>query len=100
MKILVLPGDGIGPEIVSAALTVLRAVDQKFGLELRFAHEDVGFASLEKHGTTLRPELLEQAKRYDGIILGTQDHMRYPPPNQGGPLSCSDFGALVAQIFV
>jgi 3-isopropylmalate dehydrogenase len=84
MKILVLPGDGIGPEIVDAAMTVLREVDAKHGLGLSFDYEDVGFVSLEKHGTTLRQEVLDKAKTYDGIILGTQSHADYPEPEKGG----------------
>lgn len=84
MKIIVLPGDGIGPEIVEAAMTVLRAANSRFGLDLAFDFDEVGFASLEKHGTTLRQELLERAKTYDGVILGTQSHADYPKPEQGG----------------
>ncbi len=84
MKILVLPGDGIGPEIVQASLKVLQAANQKFSLGLQFEHDDVGFASLEKHGTTLRQETLDKAKTYDGIILGTQSHADYPAPEKGG----------------
>lgn len=84
MRILILPGDGIGPEIISAAVKVMNAADQKFGLGITCDYEDVGFASLNKYGTTLRDELLEQAKTYDGIILGTQSHMDYPPIDKGG----------------
>jgi 3-isopropylmalate dehydrogenase len=85
MKLLVLPGDGIGPEIVAVAMDVARAADARFDLGLRFDHDDVGFASLERHGTTLRPEVLERAHRdYDGVILGTQSHADYPAPEQGG----------------
>jgi 3-isopropylmalate dehydrogenase len=84
MKILVLPGDGIGPEIVEASLTVLRAANARFDLALEFDFDDVGFASLEKHGTTLRQDVLERAKTYDGIILGTQSHADYPAPEKGG----------------
>ncbi len=84
MKILVLPGDGIGPEIVAAAVGVLKAADETFKLDLSFDHEDVGFVSLEKHGTTLREEVLTKAKTYDGIILGTQSHADYPAPEKGG----------------
>lgn len=83
-KFLVLPGDGIGPEIVDAAITVLHAADRTHSLGIELDHADVGFASLETHGTTLRPDLLEEAKTYDGIILGPQSHMDYPPPAQGG----------------
>src|SRR3954470_11817212 len=84
MRFLVMPGDGIGPEIVAAAMQVLAAVDERFGLELKYDYEDVGFASLEKHGTTLREEVLERAAGCDGIILGTQSHADYPPPEKGG----------------
>ncbi len=84
MKFLVLPGDGIGPEIVDASITVLDALARKYDLGLEYEHDDVGFASLEKHGTTLREEVLERAANHDGIILGTQSHADYPPPEQGG----------------
>lgn len=84
MKLLVLPGDGIGPEIVAAALDVLRAADAKFKLGFEYDHDDVGFVSLDKHGTTLRDETLQRARGYDGIILGTQSHADYPRPEKGG----------------
>lgn len=84
MKLLVLPGDGIGPEIVDAAVTVLRAADAKFKLGFEYDYEDVGFASLHKHGTTLRQEVLDRARSYAGVLLGTQSHADYPKPEQGG----------------
>jgi 3-isopropylmalate dehydrogenase len=84
MKIMVLPGDGIGPEIISAAMEILERLNKKHSLGLTFDYEDVGFASLKKYGTTLREETLEKAKSYDGIILGTQSHMDYPPVSEGG----------------
>lgn len=84
MKIIVLPGDGIGPEIVSAATDVLLAANDNFNLGISLDYEDAGFASLKKYGITLRDEVLEKAKTYDGIILGTQSHMDYPPIEQGG----------------
>jgi 3-isopropylmalate dehydrogenase len=84
MKLLVLPGDGIGPEIVASAVQVLQAADQRYQLNLNFDDDDVGFVSLEKHGTTLRQEVLDKATTYDGIILGTQSHADYPAPEKGG----------------
>jgi 3-isopropylmalate dehydrogenase len=84
MRILVLPCDGIGPEITAASMAALKAADKKFGLNLSFDYDDVGFVSLEKYGTTLRDEVLEKAKTYDGIILGTQSHADYPVPEKGG----------------
>ena len=84
MRILVLPGDGIGPEIVESAIKVLRRASTIFSFEIQLDHDDVGFASLEKYGTTLREETLQRARTYDGIVLGTQSHADYPPPDKGG----------------
>lgn len=84
MRIIVLPGDGIGPEISAATLTVLEAANRLFALDLSFEYDDVGFESLKKYGTTLRDETLARARTYDGIILGPQSHMDYPPREQGG----------------
>ena len=84
MKFIVLPCDGIGPEIVAASVDVLKAAGQRFGLDMAFDYEDAGFTSLEQHGTTLRQETLDKARSYDGIILGTQSHADYPAPEKGG----------------
>jgi len=84
MRLLVLPCDGIGPEIIAATMTVLGTVNAKFGLGLSFDYDEVGFVSLDKYGTTLREEVLEKARTYDGVILGTQSHADYPAPEKGG----------------
>lgn len=84
MKFIVLPCDGIGPEIVSASIEVLTAADSAYKLGLTFDYESVGFDSLKAYGTTLRQEVLEKSKSYDGIILGTQSHADYPAPEKGG----------------
>jgi 3-isopropylmalate dehydrogenase len=84
MRLFVLPCDGIGPEITAAAMAVTEAASKRFNLGLTYVYEDVGFVSLEKHGTTLRQEVLERAKTFDGIVLGTQSHADYPPPQKGG----------------
>lgn len=84
MRILVLPCDGIGPEIIAASMRVLEAANPKYGLDLTFDYEEIGFVSLEKYGTTLRDKVLEKARAYDGIILGTTSHMDYPKPEKGG----------------
>lgn len=84
MRLIVLPCDGIGPEIVSASMEVLEAANRKFDLGLIYDYDDVGFSSLEKYGTTLREDVLERARTYDGVILGTQSHADYPAPEAGG----------------
>jgi 3-isopropylmalate dehydrogenase len=80
LQILVLDGDGIGPEIVAAALDVLRALS----LDIDFHRADIGLAAHRQHGTTLPDGVVEQARRADGIILGPVSHNDYPPREQGG----------------
>src|ERR1700712_2649139 len=70
MQIVVLPGDGIGPEITTATTGVLRAASERFQLNLRLEEHAVGHASLKQFGTTVRPELLDIVKSADGLILG------------------------------
>ena len=85
MRIMTLPCDGIGPEILSATLEVMHVANQRFDLDLSFQEEEAGFTSLENHGTTLRDEVLDRARtEFDGVILGTQSHMDYPPVAEGG----------------
>jgi 3-isopropylmalate dehydrogenase len=70
MHLLVLPGDGIGPEITAATLRVLTAAAARFHLDLKIEEDIVGHDSLVAHGTTVRPDLLDKAKAADGLILG------------------------------
>ena len=48
MRFLVLPGDGIGPEITRATVAVLDAANARFALGLEYDYADIGFAALEK----------------------------------------------------
>ena len=88
MDLLVLEGDGIGPEITSATLTVLRAASDRFGLGLTYTHADIGFAAKEKHGTTFPMAVLDAARAAAGTILGPVSHNEYGPgmPNPSGML--------------
>src|SRR4249920_656725 len=84
MKIAVLPGDDIGPEITEATLLVLQVADRRFGLDLDFDLLDVGMAAHRKTGTTLPAATIEAARRADGIILGPCGVSTYPPAGEGG----------------
>lgn len=70
MKIVVLPGDGIGPETMAVTVDVLEAASVRFGLNLELIHDIAGHESLKKHGATVTPELLETVKEADGLMLG------------------------------
>jgi isocitrate/isopropylmalate dehydrogenase len=94
MKILVLPGDGIGPEISRAMLTVLRAADARVSLGLDIEIAEIGLASLAAQGTTLPDAVLARVPEVDGVILGPVSHYDYPAPERGG---INPSGALRAQ---
>ena len=84
IRLLVLPGDGIGPEIVAATIDVLRQADLRFGLNLHFDFASIGMESLKVIGTTVSDDVVAQAKAADGVILGPVSHNEYPPVAQGG----------------
>jgi 3-isopropylmalate dehydrogenase len=84
MRILVLPGDGIGPEITDATLSVLERVDARLGLGLAFEIHDIGLASLKASGTTLPDAVMRRAPQVDGVILGPVSHYEYPARAEGG----------------
>jgi 3-isopropylmalate dehydrogenase len=84
MRILVLPGDGIGPEISAATRDVLLAVDKRFGLGIELEEREIGLASLAAAGTTLPGEVMSRIPQVDGVVLGPVSHYDYPPRAEGG----------------
>lgn len=76
-KILVLPGDGIGPEIVAEAEKVLQRLQADFGLEIELEHGLVGGSAYDQHGSPLPQETLEKAKAADAILLGAVGAPQY-----------------------
>jgi 3-isopropylmalate dehydrogenase len=84
VHVLVLEGDGIGPEITAATLDVLRAAAGTFGLRLDFESAEIGWAAHRALGTTSPDAVFERAKVADGVILGPVSHNEYPPRAEGG----------------
>ncbi len=70
MRIVLLPGDGIGPEIAAATAGVLRAASARFDLNIQIEQHAVGHESLRQFGSTVKPGLLEIVRSADGLILG------------------------------
>jgi 3-isopropylmalate dehydrogenase len=84
-RIALLPGDGIGPEIMPAARRVLEAIGQ-----FDFTEQVVGGGSIDLHGTALTDEVLEACRRSDAVLLGAvggpkweRTDPRSPRPEQG-----------------
>ena len=68
--ILILAGDGIGPEIMAAAEKVLAVINQQFALDLTWSHGLLGGCSIDHYGVPLADETLAAAQAADAILLG------------------------------
>lgn len=71
MKIAVLPGDGSGPEMVSAAVQVLGAVGSRFGLDYELTYAKVGGAAYDAYGEVLPQKTLNVTDECDAIFFGS-----------------------------
>ena len=69
-KIAVLPGDGIGPEIVAGATQVLKTIAETFNHEFEFQYGDIGGCATDKKGSPLPDETISLCKDSDAILLG------------------------------
>ena len=69
-KVLLLPGDGIGPEVVAQARRVLEASASQYGVDLDLEEAGIGGNSIDDHGTPLREEVLDVARQSKAILLG------------------------------
>lgn len=83
MKIIVLPGDGIGPETMAATVEVLRAASQRFGFELALEHDVAGHDSLRRHGATVTQALLDKVRAADGLMLGPMATFDFKDESKG-----------------
>ena len=70
-KIAVIPGDGIGPEIVAQARRVLDAAAEKYGFELDYTELLMGGASIDVHGVPLTDGTIAQAKASEAVLMGS-----------------------------
>lgn len=89
LHIAVIPGDGIGPEIVREARKVLDAVGERFGHELLYTELLMGGASIDVHGVPLTDETIETAKANEAVLMGsiggdaaTSPWYQLPPQNR------------------
>jgi 3-isopropylmalate dehydrogenase len=84
-KVAVLPGDGIGPEVMQEAVKVLEAVYKKFDIELSHEFADVGGIAYDRHGSALPDQTLKLCESCDAVLLGSVGGPRWeslPPELQ------------------
>jgi 3-isopropylmalate dehydrogenase len=88
--IVVLPGDGIGPEVTAAAHALLDAIGERYDVEFALEAMPIGGNSIDELGVPLAPEVLERCRSADGLLLGAVGGPKWdttdpeaPRPEQG-----------------
>ena len=84
-NIALIPGDGIGPEIVDGAVTVLNRISEKFGHTFEYQTVYMGGAAIDKYGVCLPDETVEICKKSDSVLLGAVGGPKWdnePPSNR------------------
>ncbi len=79
-NIAVLPGDGVGPEVIDEATKVLRVVGEKFGHKFHFRNGLIGGIAIDASGTALSQETLDMCKQCDAILLGAVGGPKWDDP--------------------
>ncbi|HYB91522.1 MAG TPA: 3-isopropylmalate dehydrogenase [Candidatus Binataceae bacterium] len=80
-KILVLKGDGIGPEVVGEALQVLKVIARLSAVDIEFKEAPIGGHAIDSRGTPLPDDVLKQAQESDAILLGAVGGPKWDNPN-------------------
>jgi 3-isopropylmalate dehydrogenase len=80
-KVLVLPGDGIGPDVTDEAEALLAEVSHQHGLDISISHGQIGGAAMDATGSPLPDETLEACKVSDAILLGAVGGPKWSDPN-------------------
>jgi len=80
-NITLLPGDGIGPEVVSEAARVLDVIASKFDHSFNFAERLMGGCSIDQYGLSLTDETLAHCKSADAVLLGAVGGPKWDDPN-------------------
>lgn len=70
IKVAVLPGDGIGPEVAESAIIVLETIAKKYGHKFEFTEGLIGGCAVDQKGTPLPDETLDMCRNSDAILLG------------------------------
>jgi 3-isopropylmalate dehydrogenase len=80
-NITLLPGDGIGPEVVSEAVRVLEVIASKYNHTFNFQERLMGGCSIDKYGQSITDETLADCKASDAVLLGAVGGPKWDDPN-------------------
>lgn len=79
-KIIALPGDGIGPEIMSGSLEILSQLSQQFNFSYELESHDFGGIAIDNHGTPLPDNTLSACQQSDAVLLGAVGGPKWTDP--------------------
>ena len=79
-KITVLPGDGIGPDVIDQGVKVIVRIGQKYGHDFDLRYDEIGGIAIDKYGVALRPESVEKAGRSDAVLMGAVGGPKWDDP--------------------
>lgn len=80
-KVLLLPGDGVGPEVTAEAEKLIRALSDLLGLDIELDHGLIGGAALDETGEPLPAETLAKCRESDAVVLGAVGGPKWDDPN-------------------
>ncbi len=80
-RLVAIPGDGVGPEVVAAARLVLDAAGQRFGFATDWTEVLAGGVAIDAFGIAIRPEDVEACRAADAVLLGAVGGPRWDDPN-------------------
>ena len=84
-NIMVLPGDGIGPEIVNESIKILDFVSSRYNLKITYEYGDIGGIAIDKYGIPLKDETLEKCKNSSAVLLGAVGGPKWDSTVPGKP---------------
>ena len=80
-SVTVLPGDGVGPEVIAEATKVLKAVEGRFGHSFDLSYGSVGGNAIDAHGTALPDETAELCENTEAILFGAVGGPKWDDPS-------------------
>ncbi|HET7829583.1 MAG TPA: 3-isopropylmalate dehydrogenase [Candidatus Limnocylindrales bacterium] len=80
-RIALIPGDGVGPEVIAGAVSVLEAVGRRFGFGFEWQELIVGGAGIDAYGVACRPEDVEACREADAVLLGAVGGPKWDNPD-------------------
>jgi len=79
-ELAILPGDGIGPEVVAETIKVLQAISSRFGHEFDLHYGDIGGIAIDKYGVALTPQTLSMCQSCHAVLLGAVGGPKWDDP--------------------